>query len=72
LGTASYSPELGKVWRDIAVVLNYDYLSCDLVGRDVHGNRMDFCEGFGIANYARNFWCLCGSRLATLVITRLD
>ena len=57
---------------DIAVVLNYNYLSCDLVGRYVHGNRMDFCEGFGIANYARNSWRLCGSRLAALVIAWLD
>jgi hypothetical protein len=34
------------------------------VGGDVHGNRLDVCEGFGIADYARNFWRLRSTKLA--------
>jgi hypothetical protein len=55
LGTAAHPPELDKVRCDFAVVLDYDYLSCGLVGGDVHGGWVDACEGFDIATTSKSF-----------------
>ena len=62
--TASSPLEWAKVRHDLAVVLDYDDLSCGLVGGDVHGNRVDVCQGFRIATIALTFWRLRSTRLA--------
>jgi hypothetical protein len=49
LGRASRSSGLESSWRVFALVLAHDYVPCDVVGSDVHRNRVAVRESFGIS-----------------------
>jgi hypothetical protein len=63
VGSAPYPTGLEKIRRHFSVFLDHDRLSCDLVGSDIHGNRLDVFKGFGATSFARTFWGLCDAKL---------